>query len=177
VVIQLAWMLCKMKMKKDRSCRDMRIFFLFIVFSVFFHLGYSFSKVEGSSMDPTFKQGQRLLVDEWTYRFFRPEKGEVVILSDPEEESDELLKRVIAIEGDTVQIKYGKIFLNDHELKDEFSGIAIIFYINKGETLWFNENGSKVKVPKGHVWVIGDNRESSWYGLVKVSKIRGKVMR
>jgi signal peptidase I len=155
----------------------MRIFFLFVVFSVFFHLGYSFSKVEGNSMEPTFIQGQRLLVDEWTYRFFRPEKGEVVILRDPEEKRDELLKRVIAVEGDTVQIKYGKIFLNDHELKDDFSNIAIIFYINEEETLWLNENGNKIKVPKGYVWVIGDNREASWYGLVKVSEIHGKIIR
>lgn len=155
----------------------MRIFILFLVFAIFFHLGYSFSKVEGNSMDPTFRNGQRLLIDEWTYRFFEPEKGEVVILKDPDERDDELVKRIIAVEGDTVQIKFGKIFLNSHELEDEFSHEAIIFYVNKEETLWFNENGNKVKVPKGHVWVIGDNRESSWYGLVKISQIQGKVLR
>jgi len=166
-----------MKMDKKRFCRVMRIFVLFLVFSVFFHLGYSFSKVEGNSMDPTFINGQRLLVDEWTYNFFNPEKGDVVILKDPEEKGDELVKRVIAIEGDTIQIKFGKIFLNDTELKDPFSYKSIIFYVNEEETLWLNENGNKIKVPKGHVWVIGDNREVSWYGLVKISEIQGKILR
>ena len=155
----------------------MRIFILFLVFAIFFHLGYSFSKVEGDSMDPTFRNGQKLLIDEWTYRFFKPEKGEIVILKDPDRNGDELVKRIIAIEGDVVQIRYGKIFLNDHEFKDKFSNEAIIFYVNKEETLWFNENGNKIKVPKGYVWVIGDNRESSWYGLVKLSKIQGRVIR
>ena len=165
-----------MKMSKEKFCRIMRIFFLFTVFSLFFHFGYSFSKVEGNSMNPTLIDGQRLLVDEWTYRFFNPEKQEVVILKDPEE-SGELVKRVIGVEGDTVQVKFGKIFLNGVELKDEFSHIAIIFYINEEETLWLNENGNKIKIPKGHVWVIGDNREASWYGLVKISQIQGKVLR
>ena len=128
-------------------------------------------------MDPTFRDGQRLLIDEWTYKFFNPEKGEVIILKDPEEKREELVKRVIATGGDTVQIKYGKIFLNDSELKDSFSNKAIIFYINEEMTLWLNENGKKIKVPKGYVWVMGDNREMSWYGLVKVSDIQGKVLR
>jgi signal peptidase I len=166
-----------MKIDNKNFCRIARVFFLFIVFSVIFHLGYSFSKVEGDSMNPTFKDGQRLLVDEWTYKFFNPERGEVVILKDPEEKGDELVKRVIATEGDVVQIKYGKIFLNGSEFNDPFSGEAIIFYVNEEMTLWFNENGKETKVPKGYVWVIGDNREMSWYGMVKVSKIQGKILR
>jgi len=166
-----------MKIDKKRFCRVMRIFVLFIIFAVFFHLGYSFSKVEGDSMTPTFRDGQRLLVDEWTYKFFKPEKGEVVILKDPEKKGDKLVKRVIATEGDTVQIKYGKIFLNGSELKDEFSNEAIIFYVNKEETLWFNENINEIKIPKGYIWVMGDNRKSSWYGLVKIAKIQGRVMK
>ena len=166
-----------MKINNKKFCRIIRIFLLFVIFSVVFHLGYSFSKVEGNSMDPTFRDGQRLLIDEWTYKFFNPEKGEVIILKDPEEKREELVKRVIATGGDTVQIKYGKIFLNDSELKDSFSNKAIIFYINEEMTLWLNENGKKIKVPKGYVWVMGDNREMSWYGLVKVSDIQGKVLR
>ena len=164
-------------MDKKKFCRIMRIFTLFVVFAIFFHLGYSFSKIEGNSMDPTLSHGQRLLVDEWTYKFFSPEKGEIVILKDPEKKEDELVKRIIATEGDTVQIKWGKIFLNDYEFKDSFSNKAIIFYVNKEETLWFNENGNKIKVPKGYVWVIGDNREISCYGLVEISKIQGKILR
>ena len=166
-----------MKINNKKFCRIIRVFLLFVIFSVVFHLGYSFSKVEGNSMDPTFRDGQRLLIDEWTYKFFNPEKGEVIILKDPEEKREELVKRVIATGGDTVQIKYGKIFLNDSELKDSFSNKAIIFYVNKEETLWFNENGNKIKVPKGYVWVIGDNREISWHGLVKISKIQGRIMK
>ena len=43
-------------------------------------------------------------------------------------------------------------------------------------TLFFNENEGEFEVPKGYVWVIGDNRESSWYGLVSLKEIHGKVI-
>ena len=66
-------------------------------------------------MYPTFKDGQKLLVDEWTYKFFLPEKNEIIILGDPDEEGDELVKRVIAVSGEKVQIKWGKIFVNDEK--------------------------------------------------------------
>ena len=127
-------------------------------------------------MHPTFKDGQKLLVDEWTYKFFLPEKNEIIILGDPDEEGDELVKRVIAVSGEKVQIKWGKIFVNDEEVKDDFSNVSIIFYVDEKMTLFFNENEGEFKVPKGYVWVIGDNRKSSWYGLVSLEEIHGKVI-
>jgi len=156
--------------------RKVRIFALFCLFAVIFHLGYSWSEVQGDSMYPTLKDGQKLLVDEWTYKFFLPEKNEIIILGDPDEEGDELVKRVIAVSGEKVQIKWGKIFIDDEELKDDFSDISIMFYLDEEMTLFFNENENEFKVPEGYVWVIGDNRESSWYGLVSLEEIHGKVI-
>jgi signal peptidase I len=156
--------------------RKVRIFALFCLFAVIFHQGYSWSRVQGDSMYPTLKDGQKLLVDEWTYKFFLPEKNEIIILGDPDEEGDELVKRVIAVSGEKVQIKWGKIFIDDEELKDDFSDVSIIFYLDEEMTLFFNENENEFKVPEGYVWVIGDNRESSWYGLVSLEEIHGKVI-
>ena len=156
--------------------RKARIFALFCIFAVVFHQGYSWSEVQGDSMYPTFKDGQKLLVDEWTYRFFLPEKNEIIILGDPDEEGDELVKRVIAVSGEKVQIKWGKIFVNDKEVKDDFSNARIIFYLDEEMNLFFNENEGEIEVPKGYIWVIGDNRESSWYGLVSLKEIHGKVI-
>tara|TARA_B100000959_G_C14657437_1_gene490981 strand:+ start:67 stop:606 length:540 start_codon:yes stop_codon:yes gene_type:complete len=176
--------------KVSKFCRKFRVFILFIVFAIVFHFGYSFSKVEGDSMFPTFKDGERLLVDEWTYRFFNPEKGDVVIMKDPEEKGDKLVKRVIATGGDTIQIKEGFLYLNEKRLKDSFSNIKILIYLvdeNDNRLKYWNgpdvgqdvielENNGQRKIPEGYVWVIGDNRESSWYGLIKVSKISGKII-
>ncbi len=156
--------------------RKVRVFILFCVFAVVFHQGYSWSEVRGDSMYPTFKDGQKLLIDEWTYKFFLPEKNEIIILGDPDEEGDELVKRVIAVSGEKVQIKWGKIFVNDKEVKDDFSNARIMFYLDEEMDLFFNENENEFKVPKGYVWVIGDNRESSWYGLVSLKEIHGKVI-
>ena len=127
--------------------RKVRIFTLFCVFAVVFHQGYSWSEVRGDSMYPTFKDGQKLLVDEWTYKFFLPEKNEIIILVDP-----------------------------DKEVKDDFSNARIIFYLDEEMNLFFNENEGEIEIPKGYIWVIGDNRESSWYGLVSLKEIHGKVI-
>ncbi len=162
--------------KANNFKRKIRIFSLFCIFALLFHLGYSWSEISGNSMYPTFKNGQKILIDEWTYKFFLPEKNEVVILGDPDEEGDELVKRVVAVSGEKVQIKFGKIFVNDEEVKDDFSDVRIIYYLDEEMTLFFNENEGEFKVPKGYVWVIGDNRESSWYGLVLIKDIHGRVI-
>lgn len=83
------------------------------------------------------------------------------------------IKRIIAVEGDHIEIKDGKVYLNGLELQEE--------YLDKGVTTNMGMYGvfSDVVVPKGYVFVMGDNRDHSTdsrsFGCIPVEKIEGKV--
>ncbi len=65
--------------------------------------------VSGSSMVPTFENGDYVLVDEFTYRIRPPERGEVVVFHDPQDWSTYFIKRVIGLPGETVKISNNEI--------------------------------------------------------------------
>lgn len=83
------------------------------------------------------------------------------------------IKRIIAVEGDHIEIKDGKVYLNGEELRED--------YLDNGVTTNMGTYGmfSDVVVPKGYVFVMGDNRDHSTdsrsFGCVPVKKIEGKV--
>lgn len=83
------------------------------------------------------------------------------------------IKRIIGVEGDHIEIKDGKVYLNDEELQEN--------YLNEGVTTNMGISGvySDITVPEGYVFVMGDNRnhsvDSRSFGCIPVSKIEGKV--
>ncbi len=108
----------------------------------------SFS-VEGSSMVPTLHNGERLLVDEISYRFIQPSRGEIIVFRYPANPSARFIKRVIGLPKDTVVVREGKVFLNGEPLEEDYLGEPI-----------YGEFGPYV-VPPGTVFVLGDNRNNS----------------
>lgn len=108
----------------------------------------SFS-VEGQSMEPTLHNGERLLVDEVTYRFRPPARGEIVVLRFPADPRMRFIKRVIGVPGDSIQIQNGRVILNGRPLEEPYIAEAV-----RGEF------GPYV-VPPGTVFVLGDNRNHS----------------
>ncbi|MFG3494598.1 signal peptidase I [Streptomyces sp. NPDC047928] len=138
--------------------------------------------IPSDSMMNTLQRGDRVLVDKLTPWFgSEPERGEVVVFHDPggwlegetapepnvlqkflsfiglmpSSEDKDLIKRVIAVGGDTVQCKKGgKVVLNGKEL-DETA------YIYPGSTPCDDEPFGPIKVPQGSIWVMGDNRQNS----------------
>lgn len=129
--------------------------------------------VNGESMEPTFFNGERLLITN-TYNTV-PDNGDVVIISHGEHYSGRLIKRVIAAEGQTLSIDFDKNEVTvDGVLLDEP-------YI-KGRTIQIDPSMEiPTVVPEGYVFVMGDNREnssdsrSSRVGLIPVENIIGKV--
>ena len=104
-------------------------------------------------------------------------KGDIVTVYIPEhlgKGKDYVVKRIIAIGNDTVEINNGKIFVNGDELKEE--------YINGSDTQEVNQEYSKLTIPEDCVYILGDNRfphaslDSRSIGPVQKSKITGKVM-
>ena len=126
--------------------------------------------VEGPSMRPTLENHERLLVNKFLYFFSEPKKGEVIVFRYPRDPSRDFIKRVIATGGDTIEIQDGKVFLNG-ELQNE----TYILDKTRG-------NYQKAVVPKGRVFVMGDNRNNSEdsrfpdVGFVPFNLIKGKAM-
>ena len=106
-------------------------------------------RVVGSSMEPSLEQGQYLLVSKASYWFHSPRKGDVIVFKQPEENDRELIKRVIATPGDIVEIKEGKVYINDIPLEED--------YISEPPSYIFPSQ----QVPEGCYFVLGDNRNHS----------------
>ena len=126
--------------------------------------------VDGPSMRPTLQHAQRLVVNKFIYHFRAPEKGEVLIFRYPKDPSRDFIKRVIAVPGDTIEIKDGNVFVNG-ELQNE----DYILSKCRGDY-------PKSTIPEGHIFVMGDNRNNSEdsrfpdVGFVPFDLIKGKAM-
>lgn len=110
--------------------------------------------VEGSSMEPSFHHGQRLLVEKVSYRFGEPKRGQVVVFRYPGDQRRKFIKRVIGLPGDEIAIQNGFLYINGLRLEED--------YIN-GPTYgtYSAPTYGPVLVPEGHYFVLGDNRRNS----------------
>lgn len=110
--------------------------------------------VEGSSMEPSFHHGQRLMVEKVSYRFGVPKRGEVVVFRYPGDERRKFIKRIIGLPGDEITIKNGFLHINGQRMDEA--------YIN-GPTYgtYSAPTYGPVLVPEGHYFVLGDNRRNS----------------
>ncbi len=105
--------------------------------------------VVGSSMQPTFNDGQRLVVNKAVYIFRQPERGDVVILVPPAKGEPDYIKRIIALPGDTVEVKDGAVYINGTKQNEP--------YIKSPPNYRVEEK----KIPPGNYFVLGDNRGNS----------------
>ena len=166
-----------------RSASILAILMLFTWYC-FFGWKYGFVYNVGNSMLPTFQDKELLVVQRAsTLKHWSPRRYDEVIIQT--EWYEKLSKRVIALEGEHVKIKHGKIYINDKHKRDPFGRGDIIFYTEpeedrklkpKEEWLFLNTNMDVGVVPKDHVYVIGDNREISWHGIVPVKDITDLII-
>ncbi|MTI66621.1 MAG: signal peptidase I [Firmicutes bacterium] len=126
--------------------------------------------VIGSSMYPTLHEKDRLFTNKIVYKVEEPKRKDIVVIKAPDVPDKDYIKRIIALEGDIIEIKNGKVYLNGKILNEEYLKEDVYTY---GEL--------KLKVPKGHVFVLGDNRnrmaskDSRVFGSVKIDSIKGKA--
>ncbi|MEG3072673.1 MAG: signal peptidase I [Ruthenibacterium sp.] len=148
--------------------------------SIVFALGFmitilvfviGFSRVSGSSMAPTMEDGDHLLVQTI---FYTPKRGDVITTDAWIDYAKPLAKRVIALEGDTVMIDAAGVSVNG-TLLDET-------YLAAGTQTLAADVAYPLTVPKGKVFVMGDNREHSLdgrfssIGFVDARDILGKAL-
>jgi signal peptidase I len=151
--------------------KKIRVVLLFLVFCIIWKTSYKFFTVDGDSMAESLVEGEKVLVDKGYYWFNQPEKGDVVVFYDFESDSY-LVKRIIGIPNDIVEIIEGIIFINNIPLDDEFSYMLVK---NPEPYIEANVycNVSAFKVNEGEYWLIGDNREETWMGKIKEEDILG----
>ncbi|MGA8831568.1 MAG: signal peptidase I [Desulfomonilaceae bacterium] len=146
-------------------------------------------KIPSGSMEPTLLIGDHILVNKLVYgvripftdkRFpdlFKPQRGDVIVFVYPEDRTKDFIKRVIGVGGDTVEIKDKKVFINGKEYitpQARFSSNVIM----PGD-LNPRDNMPPVKVPKGFLFVMGDNRDfshdSRFWGFVPLEDVKGRA--
>jgi signal peptidase I len=126
-------------------------------------------RVRSDSMEPTVPSGAVLLIDKVTLHTRDPHRGEVVVASDPRTGAS-IVKRIVAIGGDSVGIDNGQLFVNGVKVTERYIDNAGMdgFYF-----------GPDV-VPPGHVFLLGDNRaiseDSRAFGPVDVDAIDGRLL-
>ena len=141
--------------------------------------------VTGESMHPNYKHGEMIVEEKASSlgEYWEPNRGDVIVVR--RENKEKLIKRIIGLAGDTIEIKHGRILLNGKIYRDSYTHQNITYWLETEEDrakkprhrwLFLNSYVKEMTVPKGCLWVIGDNRHMSWYGLVKVSNIEGKVL-
>ncbi len=112
--------------------------------------------VNGASMDPTFRTGQYLIVDQLSYRFGEPDRGDVVILKYPREPRTFFIKRIIGLPGETIEIKNGNVTIKSPENPAGFAlPESYVFADNKGD------DSFESTLNKDEYFVMGDNRIQS----------------
>lgn len=132
------------------------------------------NQVIGTSMQPTVYANDMVIVNKLLYRFTEPSRGDIVVFPSVEEgKKVYLIKRIIGLPGDKVDLKDGKVYVNDIELTEK--------YITVETTAVSGQTEFPMTVPEGEYFVLGDNRivsKDSRYlsiGTVPRSKIIGKA--
>ena len=129
--------------------------------------------VSGSSMVPTFENNQYLIVDQISYRFEAPERGDVVIFRYPNDTSKFFIKRIIGLPGETVIIEGSDVSVKNPET-GEITKIPEPYIKNK------SQNKIETKVGPTEYFVMGDNRtassDSRYWGNLDEHFIVGKAL-
>jgi signal peptidase I len=136
------------------------------------NFGFHFSRVAGSSMQPTLQDGEWIVVNRLVYLLGTPARGEVVVLKDPvnQQGGEYLVKRVVGLPEDIIEVRAGVLLRNGRAVQEDYTEFAI-------------EDGDfpPYMVGAGEYFVMGDNRamfaslDSRTFGTVDEDRIVGRV--
>ena len=129
-------------------------------------------------MEPTLHNNDQLIIEKLSPRFGTLHRGDIITVDVRDHREvvpdSPIIKRIIGVAGDTVEVKDGKVYVNDEELDED--------YINGDNTDIVEEEFAKVTVEKGMVYVMGDNRfpnqslDSRKIGPLSIKKVGGKAI-
>lgn len=131
--------------------------------------------VPSGSMEPTIETGERVFAEQISYYFRNIEPGDIIVFEDPENSSRYLLKRCIAVGGQTIDLQDGKTYID---------GIALSEPYTQGKpTEPLSQTTPEITypytVPEEYIWVMGDNRtnskDSRYFGPISTSAVQERV--
>lgn len=126
--------------------------------------------IPSGSMEPTIAIQDRVLVNKFVYRFRDPAPGEIVVFTDPSGETPALIKRVIAVGGQTVDVRDGTVFVDGERRSEPYT---------HGKPSDPGNVALPATVPDGDIWVMGDNRvnskDSRWIGPQPLTEVQGRA--
>ena len=127
--------------------------------------------VSGASMEPTFQNGQYLIVDELSYHFAAPQRGDVIIFRYPKDPTEYFIKRIIGLPGETVLIRNGQVEVQSASTTTVLTEHYVKNLGNGGDATYV--------IPEGQYFVMGDNRpessDSRTWGLLPRQNIVGRA--
>ncbi|HEV2036527.1 MAG TPA: signal peptidase I [Candidatus Dormibacteraeota bacterium] len=147
-----------------------------VVLAVILYFGISFAvqtvHVEGLSMFATLDDNDYLIANKIDYRLHAPQRGDIIILRPPTDNSKDFIKRVIALPGERLLITDGVVYINGHKLDEP--------YLPEAWTVMNNKYGpGGAIVPPNQYFVMGDNRnrsqDSRSFGFIGRDRIDGRA--
>jgi signal peptidase I len=150
-----------------------------VVLAVILYFGISFAvqavHVEGLSMFATLDNNDYLIANKIDYRLHAPQRGDIIILRPPTDNSKDFIKRIIALPGERLLISDGFVYINGHKLDEPYLPEAWVSLNN-----WpLNGTGQGTVVPPNEYFVMGDNRnrsqDSRSFGFIGRDRIDGRA--
>ena len=128
--------------------------------------------VKKTSMEPTLTENNYLFISKQAYRFGEPERGDIIVFPHYTGGEKELyIKRVIGLPGETIETKDGEVYVDGEAIKEDY--IKDVYTAGQEDS---------IEVPKGQLYVLGDNREVSIdsryaeVGTVDIDEVTGKAI-
>ncbi len=153
-------------------------------------------KIPSTSMAPGILPGDRIFLNKAVYGIHPPQRGDVVVFIYPDDRRLYYIKRLVALPGDSIEIKHNKVWINDRPLAYTNTYPEAINFKAKKKTAYLEErnqlqsypimiedntfeNMAKITVPHGRCFVLGDNRansrDSRHFGPIPLADVKGRV--
>lgn len=106
--------------------------------------------IPSGSMEPTLQVGDKIIVNKLTNRFKDPERGQIVVFKYPYDTSQDFVKRIIGLPGETIEIRDSQVYINGQPLEEDYLPEGLVY-----------PDFAPVTVPEDSYFVLGDNRDNS----------------
>ena len=140
--------------------------------------GIKTRRMASGSMLPTIQLREGVIVDLNYYENTNPYKGDLAVFEYPEDPSREFIKRVVAVPGDTIELRDKKLYINDQLIQEPY--VQYTDKSNRMGTLEPRDKLGPLVLPEGKYFMMGDNRDQSydsrWWGPVDKKLMRGRVL-
>lgn len=144
------------------------------------HFVFSNYIVRGESMQSTLQDGNRLIVNQFVYRLSKPHRFDVIVFHATP--TDDYVKRIIGLPGDTIRYHNDQLYVNGKKVAEPYlkqNKAALPAGVDLTQNFSLKNMEGTYRVPKGKLWVMGDNRRNSedsrYFGFVDERKVVGKV--